>query len=177
MKKYYLVSFLTYLVLLVTSGCKDSEYEKLLPGTYVCQKSIDEEDNGIPIKGSANLETVFGTDKSLTTSGTFIYNMVISDEGSTDEIQYEFEIKASGTWEIAGDKLMQTVKEADVILADFQAERSDRVTHFMTEYGKDMAASLKKSFIGTSEDKILSLDDRQLVLENMEKGKETWVRK
>jgi len=166
MKRILIFAFTTLLLIGLTACGKDSSSseglisESLLIGSWVAVEAPTVDQQGMKITFN-NLKTTYNKNHTSSSTG----QLVVSSPMLPVSMKMSLNIKA--TWSIKGDKLSETVTDADI-------KTTTRIPG-VPDLGGMMAKELKSKGVGTST--ILTLDKKNLVVKEDESGMIITMRK
>lgn len=166
MKKNLIYLFFALLTLASCSQLNPSE--KLMVGKWYSQSQQDEDKDGYSFVEESYY--TYNEDKTSDRHGTLRSTYKI-DEGVYEVVTYEF--KTKGTWAIVDKQLQENITYADVTIKDIEAV-GENVNTDKTELREalesekkrlyyDVAIPLKKEMMGEVAEKIITLNENQLV--------------
>lgn len=166
MKKNLIYLFFALLTLASCSQLNPSE--KLMVGKWYSQAQQAEDKDGYSFV--AEEYSTYNEDKTSDSHGTIRATYKI-DEGVYEIVTYEF--KTKGTWTIVDKQLQENCTYADVSIKDIEAagenvntdkaELREALESEKKRLYYDVAIPMKKGMMGESVDKIMTLNDSQLV--------------
>ena len=160
--------YLIFALLTLASCSQLNPSEKLMVGKWYSQSQQEENKDGNSFV--AEDYSTYNEDKTAEEYGTIRYTYKI-DEGVYEIVTFEF--KCKGTWAIVDKQLQETCTYADVTIKDIEAA-GENVNTNKTELNEalesekkrlyyDVAIPLKKELMVASADKIITLNENQLV--------------
>lgn len=181
MKKQLLtltLCFLSSLMLGCSSNTSDGELSKQIVGTfYVCETSEESEEIDQDVYYDYSIEeySTYNSDNSYKDYGSFIVHLSY-DEGSFD-IKYNFE--TTGTWQVKNSFLVEDF-DLDNMVFEFASTTASgyveemAVQQYNEAFLSQLGPNLKSGLIELEQnpDKIISLNDRHLILKDSD-GQET----
>lgn len=169
MKKFMLFSMLAVVLLALASCDSLNPSERLLVGKWYSQSQQDEDKDGYSFVEEDY--STYNEDKTSDCHGTMRSTYKI-DEGVYLIVTYE--LKAKGTWAIVDKQLQENYTYADVTIKDVEAagenvntnkaELREALESEKKRLYYDVAIPMKKSMMGAGVDKIITLNENQLVI-------------
>ena len=180
MKHTLFRSFLLLSVcLLVLASCSKSRKEKQLVGKYRMEAVFNDDEYNL-FHGTITGSNEYKDGGQLTTDWVYAYVFPYEEDGYSNEFVIRYEVKGSGTWQINGDILQQNISNVEVNFLDHKAQiddaRSVGLLQELTENLDESLSELKKSLEQTFAERIVSLDDKQLVSVDGEGNKSVFPR-
>jgi len=166
MKRILIFAFATLLLIGLTACGKDNSSseslisENLIIGSWVAVEAPVIDENGMKITFN-NLKATYNEDHTSSSTG----QLVVSSPMLPVSMKMSLNIKA--TWSIKGNKLSETVTDADI--------KTTTSIPGVPDLGGMMAKELKSKGVGTST--ILTLDRNNLVVKEDESGMITTMKR
>lgn len=181
MKKLFLLTLTLFALIMVISCDSLSPSERLLVGKWYYQSQTDEDADGTSIV--TELYDTYKDDYICETHGTL--RMTKKIEKGIYEI-ITLDIKYKGTWEINDKQLTVNITNVDITIkdVDFGGDNLTTDNSVIKEMANserkrlyyDLVIPLKKESMGEVTEKILTLNDSQLVTKDMNGEKTEYSR-